>query len=327
MVDFFLKLVFILLFVGMNWNIVFGQTHADNMTASEFPKPLILEDTILIQNQGLNADKINTGQSIFSSSKTRQAIAFHRFSMDNFPSPLLSSIYGMPLDTGAEIQRKLLHDDWKFYLTFILLALLALIRFGYASEFDELFTIFKNLGPTHEMFRELGTGVSFGTVLLNFFAVAVFGFYVFLIVDYFKITAGEPGIYLMVASLTVVSLFLVFRYLTLKIASLLLSNKKEIDLYNFYEIQINRSLGVILFPFTLFIAFSTPVLISLAIYISVFIIFVLLCLRYLKGFNIGAGYFRSHFFHFLLYICALEIAPLLIIIRLLENLGTLRVPL
>lgn len=243
---------------------------------------------------------------------------------DQFPSRIIQMSYGTPQFQHEEILRKGQSEDWKFYLALLLLMLLAFIRYGYAKEFDELFTVFRNWGPSQQMFRELGTGVSFGTVLLNFFSVLVISLFVFLLLSTYQFLHTDPAWLMMLIALATVTLFLLARYTLLKAAAMLLPFGKEITLYNFYEIQINRLLGVVMFPMVLLISFSTFPINRYALYASLLVLAVFVFMRYLKGFNIGINYFGRHLFHFLLYICALEIAPVLIIIRLLQNLGPLR---
>lgn len=248
----------------------------------------------------------------------------YRLWQDQFPSPVVQHSYGSPAAVLHEIPRKQQREDWKFYLAFSLLILLALIRFGYAREFEELFSAFKNWGPSQQMFRELGTGVSFGTVLLNLFSLLVISVFVFLLLAQYGGLSVDPPWILMLIAVAAVSFFLLARYLLLKAASLLLPFRKEITLYNFYEIQLNRVLGVVLFPLVLLLIFAPAPSSTYALYGAFAVSAGCILLRYLKGFNIGINYFGRHLFHFLLYICALEIAPVLIIIRLLQNLGPLR---
>ncbi|MEP7127547.1 MAG: DUF4271 domain-containing protein [Chitinophagales bacterium] len=243
---------------------------------------------------------------------------------DQFPAALVQHSYGSAPERLREIPRKQQREDWKFYLTFSLLVLLALIRFGYSREFDELSTTFNNWGPSQQMFRELGTGVSFGTVLLNFFSVLVISMFAYLLLTRYTGLNVDPPWILMVIATAAVALFLFARYLLLKAASLLLPFRKEITLYNFYEIQMNRVLGVALFPLIMLVTFSPAPLNVYALYAALLVLAGCILMRYMKGFNIGINYFGRHLFHFLLYICALEIAPVLIIIRLLQNLGPLR---
>jgi hypothetical protein len=257
----------------------------------------------------------------FNIEKSRSYLTFLQ---DQFPSPYIQYIRGLPLQTEYEIPRKQQSEDWQFYLCFFLLGFLALIRFGYAKEFEELFSVFKHWGPSQQMYRELGAGASFGVVLLNAMSVLVLSFLVFLLLDEFGFVQSIPGWLMMAGSLAGVGAFLLFRYAMLKAAGILLPFKKEVTLFNFYEIQINRALGICLFPLIVMVAFARHPFDRYSLYAAVVVLAGFVLLRYIKGFNIGVNYFGRHFFHFLLYICALEIAPVLIIIRLLQNLGSLR---
>ncbi|HYV91560.1 MAG TPA: DUF4271 domain-containing protein [Chitinophagales bacterium] len=238
---------------------------------------------------------------------------------------------GLPPDHPLELPMKKDADksgeDWKFWLSLSLLAFLAAIRFGYPTDFDELRQTFRNWGINQQVIRDLGVGVPFGVVLLNIFSSLVISFYVFLLLQHFKIVQIEPTWLLMIFSFACAETALLLRYIALKAAEIIFPFKKELKLYNFYEIQINRVLGVYLFPLLLLIAFSPPITNIIALYASLVIVAVMLSIRYIKGFNIGISYFGSHVIHFLLYLCALEIAPVLIIIRLLLNLGTIRISL
>lgn len=243
---------------------------------------------------------------------------------EQFPYQIMEYSYGYPQHQLTQIPRRYQREDWKFYLALLLLILLTIIRFGYAKEFDELFSAFRNWGPSQQMFRELGTGVSFGTVLLNIFSVMVLSLFVYLLLAQYNLLSVDPPWMMMIMTLALVAVFLLARYTLLKTAALLFPFGKEITLYNFYEIQINRVLGIALFPLVLLISFSAEPVSDYAFFAAVILLTASLAIRYLKGFNIGINYFGRHLFHFLLYICALEIAPVLIIIRLLQNLGPLR---
>lgn len=306
--------VTILLFAQQDTDTTFLNSDSSSLIHDSLPESttaMAVQDTI--SNEG-EATAISLGRKK----------AFYQNWKDQFPSPLIQYSYGSPPEKEYEIPRKQKREDWKFYLSFSLLGLLALIRFGYAKEFDELFSVFRNWGPSQQMYRELGTGVSFGTVLLNFFSVLVISLFIYLLLNWYGNLYVDPAWLLMIVAGAAVGLFMLARYALLKAASLLLPFRKEITLYNFYEIQINRILGVALFPLVLLITFSKQPVNEYALYAALIMVFAFILIRYMKGFNIGVNYFGRHVFHFLLYICALEIAPLLIIIRLLQNLGPLR---
>ncbi len=309
-----------LLLLGLNS--AFAQTDSNNAVIR-----LIDSNNLVHVTAGVDSSYLQTPADMMSSHTGKSISHLQSYYLqwqDQFPSRIIQLSYGTPQHPQQEILRKSQSEDWKFYLALVLLILLAFIRYGYAKEFDELFTVFRNWGPSQQMFREIGTGVSFGTVLLNFFSVLVISMFVFLVISTYQFLQSEPPWFMMLIALTTVTLFLLARYALLKAAAMLLPFGKEITLYNFYEIQINRLLGVVMFPMVLLISFATLPVSRYALYVTLLVVAAFIFMRYLKGFNIGINYFGRHLFHFLLYICALEIAPVLIIIRLLQNLGPLR---
>jgi hypothetical protein len=105
--------------------------------------------------------------------------------------------------------------------------------------------------------------------------------------------------------------------MVLRIAGNLFPFKKEIGFYQFNEVQINRLAGIGVLPFLFIISFSPEFLSVIALKVSLLLLSGLLVFRYLRGFVIGRDFFTNNKFHFLIYICALEIAPLVIIIKLI----------
>ncbi|MEO6166182.1 MAG: DUF4271 domain-containing protein [Chitinophagales bacterium] len=306
--------------------LVFAQKDTGIIQQNAYDTLEISEDSGFFSNASdtfrFVADSIQTEKRVV---ELKRLQSYYQAWNDQFPSPIIQHSFGSAIiEESYDILRKKTSEDWKFYLSFSLLILLALIRFGYSREFEEISSVFRNWGPSQQMFRELGTGVSFGTVLLNFFSLLVIALFVFLLISWYGIFNIDPPWIMMLIAVGVVALFLLARYILLKAASLLLPFRKEITLYNFYEIQMNRMLGVALFPLVLLVTFSSPPVNEYALYASLAVVGGCILMRYLKGFNIGINYFGRHLFHFLLYICALEIAPVLIIIRLLQNLGPLR---
>jgi hypothetical protein len=233
---------------------------------------------------------------------------------------------GLPVLSPPDLPIRKENDDWKFWLSLCLLAMLAWIRFGYTKDFQEQMNAFRNWGMNLQMVREIGLGVPFGVVLLNIFSALVISFYSFLLIEHFGLIHIEPSWVLMIGTFVLVAAILFLRYLLLKAAELISTHGKEIKLYIYYELQINRIIGIFLFPFILLIAFSPSPLNIYFFYASIVLLAALIMVRFVKGFNLGISYFGNHLIHFLIYICALEIAPILIVVRLLSDINPLRFP-
>ncbi len=257
----------------------------------------------------------------FSLSERR---AFFQFWKDQFPTPLVTHFNGLPIQQPQELRINRTNEDWKFWFALVLLAILAWIRFGYAKDFLEQMDAFRNWGMNLQMAREVGVGVPFGVVMLNIFSILVIAFYSFILIEHFNWVHLEPSWALMTGTLVLVIALLIFRYVLLKSAEIVTTHGKELKLYIYYELQINRIAGIFLFPFILLIAFSKAPINDYAFYCSLAVVAALLIIRFVKGFNLGISYFGNHLIHFLIYICALEIAPILIVVRLLSDIDPVR---
>lgn len=95
--------------------------------------------------------------------------------------------------------------------------------------------------------------------------------------------------------------------------------KEETRLYNYAIQHFNVFAGLVLMPLNLVVAFGPPSLSTTFLYITLAAIGILLLLRYLRGLNISMRYAVGSTFHFLLYLCAFEIVPILLFIKFAVN--------
>jgi cytoskeletal protein RodZ len=115
---------------------------------------------------------------------------------------------------------------------------------------------------------------------------------------------------------TGVALFFLIKHLFLYILSTVFPLEKEIKLYNFIVMGAGILTGLALTPLNIFMAYSPTGLSSIFMYLAIAAIFVIFLLRALRGLFVGASYLSTHPFHFLLYLCTAEIAPLAVLAKL-----------
>ncbi len=94
---------------------------------------------------------------------------------------------------------------------------------------------------------------------------------------------------------------------------------KEVKTYNFIMLNVGILLGLILMPLNIFIAYSPSGINQVFVYAALFIIAIFYIVRALRGLTIATPFLIENRFHFLLYLCAVEIAPLFILMRLLSS--------
>ena len=87
--------------------------------------------------------------------------------------------------------------------------------------------------------------------------------------------------------------------------------------YIFIVFSTNKIIGVLLLPFIILIAFTNGSVNATAITLGLFFIGVLLAYRYFLSFISINRLMRIDIFHFLIYLAAFEVLPLLLINKLL----------
>jgi len=93
---------------------------------------------------------------------------------------------------------------------------------------------------------------------------------------------------------------------------------RDISVYNFSIEAFNIILGLILIPLNLVIAFGPSELSDPFIYIALGLIGLLLIIRSVRGLFIAAPYMQKNFFQFFVYLCGIEIVPILLLIKLVQ---------
>ncbi len=92
--------------------------------------------------------------------------------------------------------------------------------------------------------------------------------------------------------------------------------EKEAHLYGFVTMLVNILLGLVLTPINLAVAFAPAFIVEIAAWLGLGAIIIFYFFRQLKGLFIAGRFLGRHKFHFFMYLCASEIAPLLIIGKL-----------
>ena len=95
--------------------------------------------------------------------------------------------------------------------------------------------------------------------------------------------------------------------------------KKETQLYNFVILITAILGGFCLFAINLFIAFGPKNMATFFINCGIGILILMYLLRYVRSISIIGKFLTENRFHFLLYICSVEIAPVVIIFKILSK--------
>lgn len=215
-------------------------------------------------------------------------------------------------------ERNPVSKDQMFYLLSGLVLFLAFIRLIFSRYFINIFRLFFQPSFRQKQTREQLLQSNLPSFFLNIFFVFSAGAYVALLTEYFQLS--DDGFWkLFFYSSAGLLLLYVCKYLVLSFAGWVFGVSDATDTYSFIVFLINKIMGVLLVPFILLIAFSQPQVITMSVTISMVLIGILFLYRYVAAFNPVMREIRVDPGHFLLYIAAIEIIPMLLIYKTLVN--------
>ena len=204
-----------------------------------------------------------------------------------------------------------------FAVVMSVLVVLTLLMTMFRSLFAKAYWAFVNDNMMNQLYREKeGRGILLFLVLYSNFLINL-GLFVFFLSKIYEFPSGYGNVRWLFYCILGVSGLIVLKHLLLKIIGFIFPVSKEINLYNFTIIVFGIVLGVILVPVNVFISYGPSEMIPALIRITFVVIILIYLFRSLRGLFIANKFLVFYKFHFLLYICTVEIGPVLIITKLL----------
>ena len=213
------------------------------------------------------------------------------------------------------LERLSLTRDWVTIILLAALVLIALLKFSYNDRFVKLFS----LSYSEKYFTNYSKSkpLIFNSFHLLFFIIINFNISLLI---YYVIKAFDPSkishdFSFFVQILLVVFLYFVARYLIGYLLSVVFSLSEEQDHVTLLKVSNLAYLSVLFFPLLVLINYSSFALHRILITFSLTVVVILLFIRYftiIKNLKLN---FNS-FFYLFLYLCALEIAPILVIYKM-----------
>jgi hypothetical protein len=226
---------------------------------------------------------------------------------------------GKPRFVDANPLRPYRNMDWLIYLMAGVLLLLSVIRLSYRKYFADLFRAFFNPTLSQRQLKDQLSQSPFPNMLLNIFFAIVLGLYFYLVL-YRRQVFPQAEPWLLIPGLVIlVAVVYGSKYVMLRFFGWLFGNTELADAYIFILYLINKILGVLLVPFLVILAFCKPEIARTSFYISLFFIVLLIIYRYIRSYSLVRQYLSFSKLHFFLYLCAFEVAPVLILAKVLQN--------
>lgn len=212
------------------------------------------------------------------------------------------------------------NKDILFYMFCTILLLLGILKIFYSRYFYNIFRVFFNTSLRQNQLTDLLLQAKLPSLIFNIFFVLSTGFYTWSILNYYHLPKQANNYIILSGCIGAIGFVYIGKFLCLKFIGWVSGMTDQSDTYIFITFLINKILGVILLPFTIIILFGTITWINAAAIISLFIIGLLFLSRYFRSYSLLQNNLKLNLFHFIIYIAAIEIVPILIIYKVAINL-------
>jgi hypothetical protein len=221
--------------------------------------------------------------------------------------------------SDIELPHQMQSQTADFYLLLLLCLLLGLIRFMDTRYFLNLWRAFWNPTLSNRQLKDQLLGSGLPNILMNIFFTFSGGAYIYYIVRFFvpHHSGVIPPSLLIIMLITGTGIIYFAKYMAVRFSGWAFRVEGITEHYLFNVFLINKVLGVTLIPFIIVLAFADRQWAQQVVVISFIVSGILLLNRYIRSWQLFGSFFQYSKFHFFMYLCASELLPLAILMKLL----------
>lgn len=213
------------------------------------------------------------------------------------------------------IERLSLTRDWITGVLLLSLVLIAVLKFRYNERFVKLFS----LSYSEKYFTNYSKAkpLIFNTFHFLFFIIIIFNtsLLIFYAIKVFELSNISNDFTFFLQILLLLILFFAARYIAGYLLGIVFDLTEEQDHVTLLKISSLAYLSILFFPLLILINYSSAALHKILITFSLIITMILFFIRYFAiAKNIKLNF--NSFFYLFLYLCALELAPILVIYKI-----------
>ena len=239
-----------------------------------------------------------TSESTSSTDTTQKAVQQPSATM---PSLLEPSVYS---------------KNFLFWVFLVSLILMAFVVANARAAIANAYAAISSDSALRQIYKEpmgWGSVAYLALYVLFWLNLAIF---IYLLLTHYGVSSQYGKLTTFMICLGGVGLIYMVRHSVLYLISKVFPIEKEVRTYNFIILTVGILLGLILMPLNIFIAYAPDSLSQLFIYGAYAAILLAYLVRSLRGLTVASTFLVDNKFHFLLYLCAVEFAPLLILVKL-----------
>lgn len=224
---------------------------------------------------------------------------------------------GKPMFMISDFRERRTLDDM-FYLLMGVLLLVAFVRTAFPRYFKNLFILFFQTSLRQKQTKDQLLQDNLGSLFVNLLFIITTSIYGALVIRN-KAWLDYPFWHIVFFGAGLLTVVYFGKFIFLQFSGWVFNSREAAVNYTFTVFLVNKVLGVSLVPFLFLMAFAQPSLKEVALTVSVGLVALLLLYRYVVSFATIRNTLKVNALHFLLYLCAVEILPLLLLYKLMAD--------
>ena len=198
------------------------------------------------------------------------------------------------------------NKDWATALFLFSLVLIALSKSLFENRFSEFIKLIVS-DKYLKVYKDSGLMMSWFTIFLFIVQILSFSFFIHLLLNSFGYTIKTDWIsYIQI--FTFLTVFILSKYLIEKIIGAAFDIEEFVEQFNLQKVSYRTFIGLFLLPINCFLYYNDSISHNLILFF-LFIILIINVLTYLLSIKNYQNILFGNLFYFILYLCALEIAP------------------
>lgn len=210
-------------------------------------------------------------------------------------------------------------EDWRFFAAALLVIFFGLAKTLFRKIYDQLVILMFRTTVRSRQIKEQLEHTTIPSMTFNLLFVCSASLLVMVMVlHYGRLVSINYFLLWLLCAGGVAGVYLV-KYCWLKMAGWIFNVREAADTYLFFVFFLNKILGIILIPLVVLLLLASSQVTGYLLIIGYFLVGLVMLYRYYLSYGAAQKAIKASPFHFLLYICAVEITPVLLIYRVLLN--------
>ena len=206
--------------------------------------------------------------------------------------------------------------EFLFYSLCIIVLVLGLFKRFYKGFFANLFRVYFNTSLRQTQLADQLSQAKLPSFMLNLFFVITAGIYVWLLFSLYTPSRLANNKFLLAFCMLIIALLYFVKFCLLKFTGWVSDIQQTTNNYIFVIFLVNKITGILLVPIIILLAFLQTGWTPMVANISFMILGLLFLSRYIKSYGTLEKKLPMNAFHFVLFILAAEVIPLILIYKI-----------